>query len=402
MYKFTTFNYPKLKRIKHILLFVLPNEAEKRKGTFLQAQGKLQRCLIAAPNSYSRKYFISFCLAMLFVIVTYSQTYPVFTITKNQPSQLINPKKVPWYIDKNSELNYDSIVQKEFYPYPEKEFLIKEANWRFFTKFSLLNNTGSDREYVLQFQKTGKIEVFIAGKDNDFVKLQTGSLLKLHERSVPANTDAIKFSFQKNINYKIVVHFQPVYSLYIPLNFTIQVQEFSAFIKSDTRRLLWQGIFIGIIMVMALYNFFIFAAVKDISYLYYVLSIISVGTYFAFYYGIGIEYLWPNNPLWDIFCYTLIVPFTAIARLLFTRTYLHTPHQLPALNRLMNILLVACSLTFLVGLISFIFRIDVLKPFVEIIGVLNILVLMLMPALLKYLKQKKLAGNLHTKIKNLF
>ncbi len=176
------------------------------------------------------------------------------------------------------------------------------------------------------------------------------------------------------------MHFQPVYSLYIPLNFTIQVQELSAFIKSDTRRLLWQGIFIGIIMVMALYNFFIFAAVKDISYLYYVLSIISVGTYFAFYYGFGIEYLWPNNPLWDIFCYTLIVPFTAIARLLFTRTYLHTPHQLPALNRLMNILLVACSLTFLVGLISFIFRIDVLKPFVEIIGVLNILVLMLMLA----------------------
>jgi len=56
-------------------------------------------------------------------------------------------------------------------------------------------------------------------------------------------------------------------------------------------------------------------AVKDISYLYYVLSIVGIGTYFAFYYGFGIEYLWPKRPLWDTFCYLIIVPFSGLMRL---------------------------------------------------------------------------------------
>ena len=285
---------------------------------------------------------------------------------------------VSWYVDKTNEVSLDNALNRTFYPFPAKDFLTVDAGWSFFSKFSVLNKTGYDKEFVLQLPKTGKAFVQLMAGDSVLQKLPTGSLLKLKDRSVASNIDAVTFFLPKNSMTGFVIHFQPVYSLYIPKNFTMQLQELAAFTKTDTRRLLWQGIFFGIIMVMALYNFIIFIAVKDNSYFYYVLSILSIGIYFVFYYGFGIEYLWPDQPMWDTYSYTLIVPFTAIARLLFTRTYLHTAQQLPVINRMMNVLLFACSFTLLLGLIIFIYRIDLLKPFIEVIGVLGTLVLAIM------------------------
>ena len=158
----------------------------------------------------------------------------------------------------------------------------------------------------------------------------------------------------------------------------MQVVKQTFFEKTDRQRLLWQGLFFGIILVMALYNLFIFFAVKDISYFYYVLSILSIGLYFAFYYGFGIEYLWPHSPLWDTFCFAIINPFTGLTRILFTRTYLHTPSLLPNINKVLNALAAACIATLATGVCCYLFTIDLLKPLVIIIGVLGALVLIMM------------------------
>jgi signal transduction histidine kinase len=307
-----------------------------------------------------------------------AQSIDTFTINQQQPTLVINQDKVDWYIDKNAGVSIGDVQDKVFYPFPAKEFLTVKAGWSFFTKFQLVNQSGFDKEFVFQFPKTGKIFVKMTVSDSITQLLQTGSLFKLQDRSVNANINAVKFNLPKNSLTKFTIQFQPVYSLYIPKSFNFQLQELATFTKTDTKRLLWQGVFLGIIMVMALYNFIVFIAVKDISYFYYVLSIISIGVYFTFYYGFGIEYLWPGQPRWDTWSYTLIVPFTAITRLLFTRTYLHTSPQLPLINNAMNVLLAASIITLLLGFLFFILGIDLLKPLLEVIGVLGTLVLVIM------------------------
>lgn len=150
--------------------------------------------------------------------------------------------------------------------------------------------------------------------------------------------------------------------------------------------MLWQGIFLGVILVMILYNLLIGIAVKDISYLYYVLSIAGIGTYFTFYYGFGIEYLWVNAPVWDTFCYLLIVPFNGLTRLLFTRTYLHTPKILPTINFIMNLLIGLNVLLFTGGLIAYLTQIDIIYPLLDMVGLCNTAVhsIMLVAGLVAY------------------
>jgi hypothetical protein len=262
-----------------------------------------------------------------------------------------------------------------------------KSNWYLFT---LINKTTSDKEYFIQLPKTGMITAWIKkGGDTAFEKLVSGSLLPLNERSFAANTNGLRIGLLKNVPTKIWLQLQSVCSIYEQPHFEVTVLPVATFEKRDSKRLLWQGLFLGIILVMTLYNLIIYFAVKDVSYFYFVLSLIGLGLYFSFYYGIGIEYLWPNAPLWDTYCYTLIVPFSGLARIFFTKSYLHTAKLLPNINRVLNVLALFCLTSILFGFLSYLLHFDVLKSFVSVIGVLGtaILVMMLLSGSVAYYKQ---------------
>lgn len=253
------------------------------------------------------------------------------------------------------------------------------------TTFAIRNRAAYDQDIVLGFTKSGRIQVeVISGTDTQ--QLVTGSLLKLRERSYPSNSNAVRFTMRKDSLYIIRLLNIPVYSLFKQGKIDITIQPTTRFEQQDTARLFWQGIFLGTIFVMALYNLFIFYGVRDVSYLYYVLSIAGLGLYLGFYYGFGIEYLWPDFPRWDTFCYTIIVPFTNMARLLFTRSYLSTTVHMPRLNRIIQVLMVACGGLMLIGIITFIGNVDILNAMVTVVGLIGtlVLILMLVAGLLAY------------------
>lgn len=254
-----------------------------------------------------------------------------------------------------------------------KEFTTYQSN------ISLNNESSFDQDLVMSFTKSGIIKVII---DDGIQKKQylTGALLPLANRSHPTNINAIRFILTRGAAYSIALSYEPRYGIYDPKTMQVSINSTTSFEQADTRRLFWQGIFLGTILVMALYNLFIFYGVRDVSYLYYVLSIVGLGVYLAFYYGFGIEYLWPSFPRWDTFCYAIIVPFTNLARLFFTRSYLNTALLMPKLNKLLNLLIVSCGLLLLIGLVSFIYNIDTLQLLITGVGLVGILVLILMLA----------------------
>lgn len=245
------------------------------------------------------------------------------------------------------------------------------------TVFTLRNTARFDQDLVLGFPKSGLIIVTIDdGKQKQ--ELVTGSLLPLQKRNHPGNSNVVRFMLPRDAVYTISIRNSPVYSIYQNQKTDLSLQPTTGFEQQDTRRLFWQGIFLGTILVMALYNLFIFYGVRDVSYLYYVLSIAGLGLYLAFYYGFGIEYLWPGLPRWDTFCYTIIVPFTNLARLLFTKSYLRTNALMPRLNRIVNLLIAACGLLMVTGIATFLADMDYLNSLIVVVGLVGTLVLILM------------------------
>ena len=326
----------------------------------------------------NNKYFVRLISIIILCMTEIMLTAQTVTIEANMPLKSSLQKKTTWFIDKTGSLSFDKIKDTTFIPYNKIAFSTADKRLIYWTKFELNNNSGFDQEYMLQTNKWGFFEAFIIVDNKEIINLVSGSLLPLLERSQASNTNAVKFQIKNDERKTIFLKFKSGYNIYSHRDISLQLIKQTYFEKTDRQRLLWQGLFFGIILVMALYNLFILFAVKDISYLYYVLSIVSIGLYFAFYYGFGIEYLWPRSPLWDTFCFTIINPFTGLTRILFTRTYLHTPRLLPTINKVLNSLAAACIATLITGLACYLFKIDLLKPLIIIIGILGALVLIMM------------------------
>ncbi len=91
-----------------------------------------------------------------------------------------------------------------------------------------------------------------------------------------------------------------------------------------TRNEMIFGLYFGIILVMVVYNLFIFFSVRDKSYISYVVYIIFVGLTQATLKGFGYKYLWPFSP-WFAMNSTFLIPIiNGIAVAEFIKIFLQT------------------------------------------------------------------------------
>ncbi len=122
--------------------------------------------------------------------------------------------------------------------------------------------------------------------------------------------------------------------------------------KKNTERNFIFGLYIGIILVMALYNLFIFISVRDTSYLIYVSYIICVGLTQASQQGYTFRFLWPNS-VWLATHDTLLIPiFNGITAALFIQSFLHTREKYRLGHNILSGVTVAYILCFIPTLIG--------------------------------------------------
>lgn len=247
------------------------------------------------------------------------------------------------------------------------------------TRFSIVNTQSTSSTLLIKTPNVWQVQLSYQSAQSG--RLQSSTITRseaVNKREVPHYQPHFLLQLQPGDTAQIHIALSTGFSIYQKSPLQVEVMQQDHFEQTDRDRHFWQGMFLGVILVMALYNLFLFFSVKDTSYLHYVLSIVGIGLYFAYYYGFGIEHLWPNSPRWDTWSYTIIVPFTSLARLWFTRTYLNTPVLLPRTNTLLTVLNMLMSVTLFIGLGTYVLNIDWLAPLVTIIGILNALILVFM------------------------
>ena len=104
------------------------------------------------------------------------------------------------------------------------------------------------------------------------------------------------------------------------------------------------GIYYGTMLVMVLYNLFVFFSVREVNYLYYVLYVSSMALFLASLNGVSFEYLWPNSTWWNdqsiLFFLAGVVLFAA----LFTINFLRIPEVFPRIYHVGTLIVVISAL----------------------------------------------------------
>lgn len=102
--------------------------------------------------------------------------------------------------------------------------------------------------------------------------------------------------------------------------------------KMMTNDLVW-GIFIGLILVMVVYNLFIYLSVKDSSYLYYVAYSLLVGLTQITLSGLTYRFILFDHPSWNHLGIILFPGLAGITGNLFMMNFLQTRNNVPKLHQ---------------------------------------------------------------------
>ena len=118
-----------------------------------------------------------------------------------------------------------------------------------------------------------------------------------------------------------------------PLLVPVQIWTRAAYLTSSSQRNTYLGGYVGIMLVMAVYNLFIFLSIRDRSYMFYVLYILSVLAAQLAFVGITPVVVAPSLTFLASKASIVLTTVTAICASEFLRHFLHTHERLPSFSR---------------------------------------------------------------------
>ncbi|MDH4555096.1 response regulator [Pseudomonas sp. BN417] len=158
---------------------------------------------------------------------------------------------------------------------------------------------------------------------------RTGDALPFASRQIKQNNYLFSLGLQPNQPQRVYLRLQSEGSIQAPLTLWSP----RAFVEEQPERIYVLGIIYGVLLVMLIYNLFIFLSVRDTSYLYYILYIASFGLYQISVNGAGIQYFWPDNPWWANAATPFLIGSAALFGCQFARSFLHTAEHSPWMDR---------------------------------------------------------------------
>ena len=107
-----------------------------------------------------------------------------------------------------------------------------------------------------------------------------------------------------------------------------------SFIESEQKQIILMGLYFGILLILIFYNLYIFFSTRDITYLYYILCVISILGLMLALNGVGYQFLWPEYPLTQKIVSPIFVTLTSLSILQFSRKFLSLNERNIILNNI--------------------------------------------------------------------
>ena len=201
----------------------------------------------------------------------------------------------------------------------------------YWVRFEVKNVSNADTKWLLRvaYPLLDKIDFFEQNNIGEYSKRSTGDYLPFSSREIKNRTFLFHLSLFPGETKVYYLRFETQSTMQFPLT----IESMNTFIRVDHEEQYAFGIYYGIMLVMTLYNLFLFLGVRDRIYLYYVLYVVFYSFMQMTINGLAYEYLWPNSPHWASVALVFFVGFVGISVLSFSQTLLKTKKNLPRFHK---------------------------------------------------------------------
>lgn len=199
----------------------------------------------------------------------------------------------------------------------------------------------------LAYPPLDKLDLYLPDGRGGFKLAQrTGDTLPFDSRPIRQNNYLFDLKLEPGKPLRVYLRLESQGSIQAPLT----LWSSKAYLEEQPGRIYVLGIIYGVLLVMLIYNLFIFLSVRDTSYLYYILYIASFGFYQISVNGAGIEYFWPNNPWWANAATPFLIGSAGLFGCQFARSFLHTREHSLWIDRILRVLMGVGALVMVLAL----------------------------------------------------
>jgi signal transduction histidine kinase len=158
-------------------------------------------------------------------------------------------------------------------------------------KINIQNN--STKHWLLELDNPSINEVdFILTQNNHPISYFSGGDTRpFSNYQIEDRNPIFDLKLAENQSFTIYIRGKSTEDLSFPLTF---YDSNTLYGKLAKRNLFW-GIYFGFVLLIALYNFFLWLTIRDKTYLYYVLYVLTFGLFQFSLYGFGFQYIWGNS-----------------------------------------------------------------------------------------------------------
>jgi len=199
-----------------------------------------------------------------------------------------------------------------------------QSNQTFWIKLAI-ENTANNHYLRLAEPLIDHVDFFCVNENGLIKSVSTGAALPYDTREIKTNN--YLFYLPKG-RYSCFIKLRSNFNMQIPVSVG-SIQDLMIE-QHDTDFIL--SIYFGIMLVMIVYNFFVYLSLRDTAYLYYILYIFFVTLFYASLKGISFEYFWHDYPYLNYFIPSL-ASLCNIFVALFIIFLLQTRKNTPALSK---------------------------------------------------------------------
>nr|WP_286180790.1 diguanylate cyclase [Leptothrix sp. C29] len=196
-----------------------------------------------------------------------------------------------------------------------------------------------------------EVDLQLLRDDRPVTLLHTGDRLRGSARALLARTHLLPLSLQAG-RHRLVLRVHTSGSLIAPLQLVVpEVHR-----RSEERAQLVQGLAAGVMLSLLLYSLAQWYSLRDRMFVYYGLSVLSLGLFQIAFHGIGMQHLWSEHPDLAERLPPVCVLLGITGTFLFVDRALGIAEVLPRLSRLMHaggLVCAAAALLVLCDLLSY-------------------------------------------------
>lgn len=196
----------------------------------------------------------------------------------------------------------------------------------YWVKGDFVNQEPRDLEFLIEiaYPVIDDIQVFIMGKDR--VKtLSMGDKKPFYDRPIEHKNFLFPVDFAAYESLTIMFRFKTTSSMQIPLNLYNE----RVFLEKSQGEMMGLGLYYGSMIIMILYNLFVYLSVREANYLYYVIYVTCMAVFLASLNGTSYHYLWPESIWWNDQVLVVSLCGVVLFAILFTVGFLKVKESRP-------------------------------------------------------------------------